>query len=111
MRFEWTKQFGFSSSYADNNRVIGHNYILNLTTEAVDEASELRIESIVQKTLIDKMHSRDLSLDVDFLKGVTISDAALLNIFWKILEKELLPIRILGMSLQRDRRTITKAIP
>ena len=107
MDAELTKSFAFSASHKSGARSIGANYVLFITLPALDEASEKEFESLVQRELIAKVHTRDLSENVDFLKGLEISDAALLRAFREKLEKPLAGHALRRLALQRDARTVT----
>ena len=84
---------------------MGHDYLLSVTTEALDENLETEIESKIQKVLIQKMDSRDLGLHVHFLKNIEITDTNLLKAFWKLVEPAIKPVRLKSMCLERDSRT------
>ncbi|MGH7197475.1 MAG: hypothetical protein ACREH5_01880 [Candidatus Omnitrophota bacterium] len=101
----FTKTFDFSASFSRNGKIYGHNYTLGITTDWMDEEAEALFEEKVLRSLIKKMESRDLGLHVDFLKGAKLNDENLLAIFWPILKKEMLPLRLHRLSLRRDNRT------
>ena len=107
MDAELTKAFAFSASHRSGVRFIGANYILFLTLPALDEAAEKELDAVVQAELIAKLHTRDLSDGVDFLKGVEITDAGLLRAFRERLEKPLARHGLRRLALQRDARTVT----
>ena len=106
MKITLTKKFHFSASYAISpDRVIGHNYILGVTTEGVDEAAEMLLEKKIHEALIQKIDSQDLGMHVDFLKNIKITDTNLLRVFWEIIRVEIHPIELSVLSLQRDEHT------
>ncbi len=107
MDAELTKSFPFSASYARGTRSIGVNFILSVTVAELDEAAENDLEDLVQRDLISKIHTRDLSGDVDFLKGVEITDGSLLRAFWTKLARPLERYGPRRLALQRDSRTVT----
>ena len=107
MDAELTKSFVFSASHRSGARSIGANYTLFLTLPALDEAAEKELDAVVQSELIEKIHTRDLSESVDFLKGVEITDAALLKAFRVRLERPLARHGLRRLALQRDARTVT----
>lgn len=107
MKITFTKRFYFSASFSNGGRVYGHNYTLGVTTDAMDENFEIEFEKKIEDSLIKKLQTRDLGLDVDFLKGAHINDANLLKIFWGILKKEIQPAPLYSLSLERDGRTQT----
>ncbi|GEM_PF-1043193 len=111
MRLELTKHFPFSASYASGGKIYGHNYLLSVTLEIADERSESAIENRIDEELISKMHSKDLGLDVAFLKGVAITDAHLLTAFWPLIEKVVAPSTLVSLELRRDKRTSTRLAP
>ena len=111
MDAELTKSFAFSASYSRAARSIGVNYTFSVSVPAVDEEAEKELESVVRRELISKLHTRDLSEHVDFLKGVEISDEALLRVFWALLAKPLERYGIRSLSLRRDGRTVTTLHP
>ena len=99
------KKFQFSASYNVGDRVIGHNYTLGVLTDVLDEAQEKTLERVLQRALIQKVDSRDLGLDVDFLRNTQITDINLLHAFWKLLEPEIRPILIRSLFLEKDNRS------
>lgn len=107
MDAELTKSFVFSASYTRGKRFIGSNYILSLSLPALDETAEKELETIVQSELISKIHTRDLSEGVSFLKGAEMSDASLLRAFWARLSAPLAQYGLRRLALQRDSRTVT----
>lgn len=106
MGAELTKAFAFSASYSVGTRSLGRNYMLSITVEALDEKREAEFEALVQERLISSLHTRDLS-QVDYLKGITITDAALLEAFRKRLTGPLAAYKLRRMALRRDSRTVT----
>lgn len=85
--------------------MIGHNYVLGVTTGELHEKEEAFLEKGVREALIQKVHSRDLGMQVKFLKGTDFSDPALLRAFWPVIRKAVKPIRLRALSLERDGRT------
>ena len=83
----------------------GHNYILSVTTEPLDHASEAVVDKKVREALVQKIDSRDLGLHVDFLKNIEITDTNLLKVFWEIIRLEINPVELTSLSLERDERT------
>lgn len=106
MSLRLTKFFNFSASYETKGRIIGHNYQLAITMEYLNEEDEVRVTQKIQHELIDKIHSRDFGTHVDFLKNKEITDAVLLEVFLKIIEKAVLPVKVLELSLKRDDRSV-----
>lgn len=100
-----SKRFPFSSSFSRDGKVYGYNYSLHLLTDAVSPAEESALEARISEELIRHIHSRDLSSDVDFLKGVAITDENLLKVFWGIVQKAIHPHRLRALTLERDSRT------
>ena len=82
-------------------------HIAHLARIELAPEEEERFVRTVESALIQKLESRDLSLDVDFLKGVSISDLNLLKVFWVRITERLAPIRLHAMTLARDKRTRT----
>jgi hypothetical protein len=105
MNFSLTKSFEFSASYASGNRIVAHNYRLEATFQNVSELSGSELELKIQKSLIQKMHSRDLGQDVDFLRGVCLSDSSLLEAFWSRIIEIATPAVLTALSLQPDSHT------
>ncbi len=101
----WTKLFHFSASFSKGAEVRGHNFTLAVTAEYADGMDEAAVEEKIEKALIRKVHSRDLSLHVDFLRGVDITDHNLLKAFLGIISREIAPIRLHSLALERDART------
>ena len=107
MDAELTKCFAFSASHSSGGRAVGRNYVLSITVPAMREDRESEFEAVVRRELISKLHTRDLSEHVDFLKNVEKTDAALLGAFWTQLEGPLRPYGPKRFALQRDLRTLT----
>ncbi len=100
-----TKLFYFSASFSRGNDVHGHNYTLGVTFECSRLFDEDAVEEKIQKNLIQKMHSRDLGRDVDFLKKTEINDENLVKVFSGIIARHTRPLRLREIYLERDRRT------
>ncbi|MBI3252221.1 MAG: hypothetical protein HYZ52_02725 [Candidatus Omnitrophica bacterium] len=106
MTFFTTHQFfRFSASHSRGQKVYGHNYILEVITRGLNPEKESATAEKIRRTLIGKLESRDLGLDVDFLKGVEISDQVLLSAFWPIVENAARPAELSALSIKRDQRT------
>ena len=105
MKISLTKAFYFSASHSQGGKILGHNYTLGVTTRLADQDSERVLEEKVNGSIIQRVQSRDLGLHVDFLKGISISDQNLLEVFWKILDREMKPLALLKLTLARDERT------
>lgn len=101
----WTKRFPFSSSFSRNGRIYGRNFVLGVTLVFSDKMDEEAVVRKVETALIEKIHSRDLSMHVDFLKKVEISDMTLLKAFLRILKPVLRPAKIHSLYLESDSRT------
>ena len=86
-----TKLFYFSSSFARGREIHGHNFILSVTVEFTSKTNESRIEEKIQRSVIQPIHSRDLGLDVDFLKNTPITELNLLKVFTRIIKNEIKP--------------------
>ncbi len=100
-----TKSFEFSASYCLGNRVVAHNYRLEATFQNLLEPSAAELELKIQNTLIQKIHSRDLGQDVDFLRGVSLSEISLLKAFWPLIAKTVKPAVLTALSLESDSHT------
>lgn len=98
----FTKVFDFSASYSSGPKVLASNYRLAVTTRFLDDTGEALLEKKIRESLIQKIHSRDLSLHVDFLKGETLTEPRLVQIFWKKIEEAIAPEPLLALSLERD---------
>ena len=105
MKTSLTKTFYFSASHSRAGKIFGHNYTLGVTTQVADEDSERILEEKVNEAILRRVQSRDLGLHVDFLKGISISDQNLLEVFWNILERKMKPLALLKLTLARDERT------
>lgn len=103
--FTLTKSYDFSASYSSGDRVIAHNYRLTADFKNIPEALERDLDAKIQNVLIRKVHSRDLGQDVDFLRGISLSDTALLKAFWPLIATSAVPGKLLSLSLERDART------
>ncbi len=86
---------------------MGCNYVLWLTLDALSTEDEVRFAQQVEDLLIKKIHNHDLSLDVDFLSDTPITDARLVEAFYRILSSELPEYLILSLELERDNSTRT----
>lgn len=102
MKAVLTKVFHFSASYEKNHKIFASNYRLGVTTSALDESDEADFEKKIQESLIQKIHSRDLGLHVDFLKSVAITETALLQIFSERIKNTIAPLPLFALSLERD---------
>lgn len=100
-----TRLFYFSASFSRGREVHGHNYTLAVTVDFSTKLDEALLDEKIQRSVISKIHSRDLGADVDFLKKTEITDFNLLNIFSKIISREIKPWKLRGLSLDRDART------
>lgn len=111
MKVSVTKVFHFSASHASGTRILGKNYVLEITLTAVSPSEESAFEKKVREHLIAQLESRDLGLDVDFLRGIEITDGNLLEIFWRRVKEAAPGIELQSMTLQRDAMTKTALIP
>ena len=109
-RIYWKKSFPFSSSFERDGQIHGYNFTLVLTAAIRDDFDEKHITQTVQRELIQKIHSKDLSVHVDFLKGNKISDVFLLKKFSSILLNKLKPLKMVSLALRRDDRTRTELV-
>ncbi len=100
------KFFHFSASFSKKGKVYGHNYVLGVTVNGVDNGTETMLINKIESGLIDKINSRDLELHVDFLKGVELTDENILRVFWKIIAALIAPVSLKKLSLERDSRTV-----
>ncbi len=105
MKVHLTKAFFFSASFSQNNRVVAHNYTLKITTDGLDERLEKELEAKVEGGLIKKLQSHDLGTDVDFLKGTSLEEESLLKVFWALIQKEIHPVPLRALSLEKDGRS------
>ena len=105
MKSTLTKSYEFSASYSSGNRVVAHNYRLEASFEDFSELLEPHLDQKIQNVLIQKIHSRDLGQDVDFLRGLSHSDISLLKAFWPLVAETAKPATLASLSLQRDART------
>ncbi len=105
MRSTLTKSYEFSASYSSGSRVKAHNYRLVATFENIPESLGPELDLKIQNTVIQKVHSRDLGLDVDFLQGVSLSDVSLLKAFWPLIVDAAKPVPLTALSLECDRHT------
>jgi hypothetical protein len=107
LKATFTKFFEFSSSYAKDGKVWGRNFRLGLTAHPMDEKTEAAFVRAVEEALIKKIHSRDLGLHVDFLKGTDITDLNLLRAFRMVLKEAIVPVMLKSLTLERDANTVT----
>ena len=105
MKLLFAKTFKFSASHEKNGKVYGHNYLLTITTDMMDEARQDLFETRVEEGLISQVHTKDLGTHVSFLKGMDISGENLLRAFAKIAEGLVHPAKIYALSLERDSLT------
>ena len=102
-----TKFFPFSASFSRGKEVHGHNYTLGVTVEHSEKLDEALLEKKVHRSLIEKIHSRDLGLHVEFLRKTEITDLNLLKAFSKILVREIKPARLREVFLERGRTRLS----
>lgn len=105
MKSTLTKSFEFSASYSDGSKVFGHNYVLRATFVASDFSEEAGLAEKIDSALIQKIHSRDFGLHVDFLKNTPPNDPARLKVFWEKITQAVQPLRLHSLCLERDRKT------
>ena len=106
MKMHLTKKFCFSASHNSGSRVIGHNYILSITAEGIDENLDVLIEQKVKEAVVSKLDSRDLGVDVEFLKGAPITDAHLMKSLWTVIQTAIQPVPLCALTLEKDRATL-----
>lgn len=100
--------FPFSACFdAPGGVLVAHNYVLRLTTWALTPVEEKRLRTLIQKSLIDQVHSRDLGRDVAFLTERPLTEAGVLAAFKDILKPLLgeLPLRQLQLERMDGTRT------
>ena len=107
MKTALTKSFHFSSSYTKAGRMIGKNYILEMTIEAVASDREELFEKKIREELIRSLESVDLGLHVNFLKNLEINDSNLLKAFWTEIERLCPDFKLHALTLVRDAVTRT----
>ncbi len=100
-----TKLFYFSASFSRKSEVHGYNYTLLVRVPFSEKTDENYIEKKIHDSIIQKIHSRDLGRDVDFLKKIKITELNLLRIFFKIIQREIKPNKLVELSLERGRGT------
>ena len=105
MKTTVTKSFEFSASYSDAGKVFGHNYVLRATFHSQDATVEHGLSEKIENSLIQKMHSRDLGQDVEFLKNTPPNDLSRLRVFWGVIAEATRPAQLVSLCLERDRRT------
>lgn len=106
MRTVWTLSFPFSSSYAERERIRAYNFILHASLEGLSGPEfEQPLKEKIENGLIHKIHSKDLGLHVDFLKGLELNEEVILNAFWDELNGLVAPARLRTLTLERDDRT------
>ncbi len=86
--------------------------MLWLTLDVLSAEDEIRFSERVEDALIRKIHNHDLSHNVDFLSHTPITDARLLEAFYRILISEVPDHIILSLELERDSvtRTVYEAV-
>ncbi len=100
-----TKLFYFSSSFVRGREIHGHNFILSVTVELTPKTNEARLEEKIQTSVIKPVHSRDLGMDVHFLKNIPITELNLLKVFSGIIKNEIKPEKLVRLDLERDKNT------
>ena len=108
MKFTFTKYFCFSSSFSKGAQIFGHNYILGVTTDWLEEGDQRIFEKKINEALISKIHSHDLGLHVDYFKNVSIDDRAVLTVFSEIIRGEIAPLELRELTLERDQKTLVR---
>ncbi len=106
MKVTLTKTYAFSVCYSKGARMLGQNYRLRVTVDAIDEASEKDLDRRVHDSLISNIHTRDLA-DVPFLRDVQREDGALLHALSDRLGSVLKNHTLRQMILVRDERAET----
>ena len=101
-----TKLFYFSSSFARGRKIHGHNFTLSVTVELSPKTDEPLLTERIQRAVIDPCHSRDLSTDVPFLKDLPITEHSLLEVFSRIIQKEIRPEKLVRLEIERDKTTV-----
>ena len=87
--------------------MIGKNYILEITIEAVAPAQEELFEKKVRENIIRPLESADLGLHVNFLAGIEVNDLNLVKAFWAELKKLCPDFKPQTLTLFRDSGTRT----
>ena len=100
-----TKYFPFSASFSRGTKIHGHNYLLGVTVPYLGRSEEKTLEEKIHSAVITKVHSKDLGLHTDFFKDSPITEENMLKVFWKIIEREIAPVRLKELSLERDQKT------
>lgn len=79
-----------------------------VVVEGLDPVQESAFVEKVQEALISKLHNCDLSMDVDFLKGLPITDVNLLEAVHAVLARSIDPhCKLVSLELDRDSSTKT----
>ena len=63
------------------------------------------LSAAIEEAVIRKLHSRDLGLHVDFLKGVRLEGPEILKALWEVITGVAAPARLKALTLQQDART------
>ena len=105
MNITLTKKFPFSASFKSKDRLVSHNYTLSVSTACPNEGWGRTLESKVRESLICHIDSRDLGLDVDFLKNIEMTEMNILKIFWGRLQNVIQPTQLILLSLESDAHT------
>ena len=83
----------------------GHNYVLEVSvTGEVSEKTGYVIhlaalKRIVNESVVDRMHHRNLNLEVDFMRGVIPTTENIVVACWRVLEPAIRPARLTRLRL------------
>lgn len=96
------RAYVFSSSHDAAEGTYGHNYRLELKYHLSDDAAARAAETRIQKELIDRLHSRDLSGDRDlFGDRATLDDRTIARAIARKARELAAPIQLISVALRR----------
>lgn len=96
------RTYPFSCSHEADYGVFGHNYLLEVLYELSDSAQGRAAEERIQKGLIDRIHSRDLSADRALFDGRTVLDDRIIaRTLARKAQQLAAPVKLVSAALRR----------
>ena len=102
MNVTLTRIYPISASFSRGSRVIGRNYRLAVCVDAVDEKDELRLDGVIRKDLIERLHTRDWDESPAFMVRAGREDHQILSALAFELRTVLAEFRLRRVELWRD---------
>lgn len=92
----------------------GHNYVMEVTV--VGEPQERtgyvvdlkKLKEILKSEIVDKVDHKHLNEDVDFLKGIIPTAENIAQVFWKVLQPNILDGRLFSIRLHETENNVVE---